>query len=72
MKMYENLFKINKKCYFSSILQRRILILFVLSDSAWTQNFEIHQLRKFMQIYSKSTKNATSLFRSGFDSVRFI
>ena len=33
MQIYANLFKINKKCYFSIL--PRILILFVLSDSAW-------------------------------------
>ena len=49
-----------------------ILILFVLSDRAWwgfktsTQNFEIHYLCKFIQIYSKSMKNATSLFLGRF------
>ena len=31
---YANLFKINEKCYFSSISQR-ILILFILSDRDW-------------------------------------
>ena len=72
MQIYANLFKINEKCYISSILQR-ILILFVLFDrDGWglktsTLNCEIHYLCKFMQIYSKSMKNATSpLFRSGF------
>ena len=33
MQIYANLFKINEKCYFS--ISQRILILFVLSDSAW-------------------------------------
>ena len=58
----------NEKCYFSSI-SWPILILFVLSDRAgWgLQNF----YTKFwnvliMQIYSKSTKNATSLFLGPF------
>ena len=39
MQIYANLFKINKKCYFS--ISWPILILFVLSDRAWwgLQNF---------------------------------
>ena len=66
MQIYANLFKINEKCYFS-VISWPILILFVLSDRAWcglqnfTHNFEINYLCKFMQIYSKSMKNATSL-----------
>ena len=122
MQIYAIFFKINEKCYIFSISQR-ILIMFVLSDRAgwgaskllhrvvtfinyanlckfiqnqWkmlhllyfaadfdyvcfyliglgggfkisTLNCEIHYLCKFMQIYSKSMKNATSpLFRNGF------
>ena len=61
---------VNEKCYFSSI-SWPILILFVLSDRAgWgLQNFCTefwNSLCKFMQIYSKSTKNATSLFLGRF------
>ena len=64
MQIYANLFKINEKCYFC--ISWPILILFVLSDRAgWgLQNFYTefwNSLCKFMQIYSKSTKNATSL-----------
>ena len=54
MQIYANLFKINEKCYFSSISQR-ILILFVISDSAgWGfKNFYI-ELRNplIMQTYA--------------------
>ena len=69
MQIYANLFKINEKCYFST--SQRILILFVLSDRAWwgLRNFYTefwNSLCKFMQIYSKSTKNATSLFLGWF------
>ena len=70
MQIYANLFKINEKCYFS-VISWPILILFVLSDRAWCglQNFYTefwNSLCKFMQIYSKSTKNATSLFLGRF------
>ena len=54
---------VNEKCYFSSI-SWPILILFVLSDRAWCglQNFYTEFWNSlFMQIYSKSMKNATSL-----------
>ena len=69
MQINANLFKINEKCYFS--ISQRILILFVLSDRAWwgLQNFYTEFWNSIiMQIYanSKSTKNATSLFHSGF------
>ena len=70
---YANLFKINKKCYFSSI-SWPILILFVLSDRAWwgLQNFYTEFWNSlFMQIYSKSTKNATSLFLGRFQFCLF-
>ena len=65
MQIYANLFKINEKCYFS-VISWPILILFVLSDRAWCglQNFYTelwNSLCKFMQIYSKSMKYATSL-----------
>ena len=48
------------------------LILFVLSDRAWwgLQNFYT-QFSLFMQIYSKSTKNATSLFLGRFQICLF-
>ena len=58
---YANLFKINEKCYF--VISWPILILFVLSDRAWCglQNFYTEFWNSLiMQIYSKSTKNATS------------
>ena len=67
MQIYANLFKINEKCY--SVISWPILILFVLSDRAWCglPNFYTEFWNSLiMQIYSKSTKNATSLFRSGF------
>ena len=56
MQIYANLFKINEKCYFSSISWP---ILFVLSDRAWwgLQNFyTVFWNSLIMQIYSKSTK----------------
>ena len=62
MQIYANLFKINKKCYFS--ISWPILILFVLSDRAgWgLLNFYTEFWNSLiMQIYSKSMKNATSL-----------
>ena len=67
MQIFANLFKINEKCYFS-VISWPILILFVLSDRAWCglQNFYTefwNSLCKFMQIYSKSMKNATSSFK---------
>ena len=71
MQIYANLFKINEKCYFS-VISWPILILFVLSDRAWCglQNFYTEfwnsLIMQFMQIYSKSTKNATSLFLGRF------
>ena len=71
MQIYANLFKINEKCYFS-VISWPILILFVLSDRAWCglQNFYTEfrnsLIMHIMHIYSKSTKNATSLFHSGF------
>ena len=63
---YANLCKFienNEKCYFS-VISWPILILFVLSDRAWCglQNFYTEFWNSLiMQIYSKSTKNATSL-----------
>ena len=62
MQIYANLFKINEKCYFSSI-SWPILILFVLSDRAWwgLRNFYTELWNSLiMQIYSKSKENATS------------
>ena len=69
--MYANLFKINEKCYFS--ISWPILILFVLSDRAgWgLQNFYRIWNSLIMQIYSKSTKNATSLFLGRFQFCLF-
>ena len=73
MQIYANLVKkINEKCYISPISQRIWFCLFYLIGlgggfKTSTLNCEIHYLCKFMQIYSKSIKNATSpLFRSGF------
>ena len=59
-----------KICFFS-VISWPILILFVLSDRAWwgLQNFYTEfwiSLCKFVQIYSKSMKNATSLFLGRF------
>ena len=70
MQIYANLFKINAKCYFS-VISWPILILFGLSNRAWwgLQNFYTEFWNSLiMQIYaySKATKNATSLFHSGF------
>ena len=58
MQIYANLFKINKKCYFSSI-SWPILILFVLSDRAWwgLQNFYTEFWNSLiMQIYANLFK----------------
>ena len=61
MQIYANLFKINEKCYFSSISQR-ILILFVLSDRAgWgfktsTLNCEIHIMQIYANLFKISEK----------------
>ena len=62
MQIYANLFKINQKCYFS-VISWPILILFILSDRALVRAIKdcLHRILKFMQIYSKSMKNATSL-----------
>ena len=57
MQIYANLFKINKKCYFS--ISQRILILFVLSDRAWCglQNFYTEFWNSLiMQIYANLFK----------------
>ena len=58
--------QINAKCYFS-VISWPILILFVLSDRAWwglqniyTEFWNSLIMQVYMQIYSKSTKNATS------------
>ena len=52
MQIYANLFKINEKCYFS--ISQRILIMFVLSDSAWwgLQNYTEFWNSLIMQIYA--------------------
>ena len=58
MQIYANLFKINEKCYFSSI-SWPILILFVLSDRAWwgLQNFYTEFWNSLiMQIYANLFK----------------
>ena len=58
MQIYANLFKINEKCYFSSI-SWPILILFVLSDRAWCglQNFYTEFWNSLiMQIYANLFK----------------
>ena len=66
MQIYANLFKINENATSLSFLGRFWFCLFYLIGlgagfKTSTQNFEIHYLCKFMQIYSKSMKNATSL-----------
>ena len=58
MQIYANLFKINEKCYFSSI-SWAILILFGLSDRAWwgLQNSYTELWKSLiMQIYANLFK----------------
>ena len=75
---YANLFKINEKCYFSSI-SWPILILYVLSDRAWwgLQNFYTESWNSLiMHIYANlfkiNEKMLLLYFLADFDSVCFI
>ena len=77
MQIYANLFKINEKCYFSSI-SWPILILFVLSDRAWweLQNFYT-ELINYANLLCKFIQNQWKMlllfyFLAEFNSVCFI